>query len=228
MILTQQELDWVAERMKVYNIKYQEIYNEVLDHVITAIEVKRGEGDKREILSVFQDVIDTHFGGYMGIEDLAAGQENLYNTHVRKQFRHILASYFNWRVLLFTAVVVGLTFNLPDFKLMHNLLLIFIFVMAISPVVYTFITIYSKVKIAKGKRSLLKTHLITQAYFPAMLLNGALYLPTIFFLSDDETSGFRLYGHLPLPVLMVVLIFFMLLNLSVIRVCNQMIKKETT
>ena len=226
MILSAEEVQWVTNRMKVYDIKYQEIYNELFDHVITAIEAKRAAGDSREILSVFQDVVDTHFGGYQGIEEVAVGQEKAYSTRIRKTFRTILGSYFNWKLLVFTGIVLGLTVNLPDFKLMHNVLLVLIFLFAVSPMVYTYIIISRKVKVAKGRKSLLKGQLIAQAYLPLLFLNGALYLPTIFFLNDNTSTGIKLFGQLPLPVLMLVMIFYMLLNLSAINLCNQILKKE--
>ena len=227
MILSTDELQWVTNRMRVYDIKYQEIYNELFDHVITAIEVKRAAGDSREILNVFQDVIDKHFGGYAGIEELAAGQEKAYSTRIRKTFRTIFGSYFNWKLLAFTVITLGLTFKLPNVKLVHNILLVLILLFAVSPMVYTYITITKKVKVAKGKRSLLKGQLVTQAYLPLIFLNGALYLPTIFFVNDDTSTGVKLFEQLPLPVLMLVMIFYMLLNLSAINLCNQILKKET-
>ncbi|MET3979141.1 hypothetical protein ABIB62_001728 [Mucilaginibacter sp. UYP25] len=44
MILTPEELQWATDRMKIYDIKYQEIYYELFDHVITAIKAKRIKG----------------------------------------------------------------------------------------------------------------------------------------------------------------------------------------
>ncbi|MDB5061102.1 MAG: hypothetical protein JWP67_945 [Mucilaginibacter sp.] len=225
MILLADELQWVSDRMKVYGIKYQEIYNELFDHILTAIEDKRKDGDERDIMTVFQDVVDSHFGGYQGIEEVATSQEKVYIAHIRKSFRKILRSYFNWKLLLFTVVALMLTFKLHNVKLMHNMLLVIIFLFAISPMVYTYITITKNVKVAKGRRSLLKGQLLTQAYQPISILNGALYLLKIFFVNDDTSTGYKLLGQLPLLTL--VMIFSMLLNLSIINLCNQIIKKET-
>jgi hypothetical protein len=227
MILSAEELQWVTDRMKVYGIKYQEIYNELFDHILTAIEDKRKDGDERDIMIVFQDVIDSHFGGYQGIEEVATSQEKVYIAHIRRSFRRILGSYFNWKLLVFTIIALVLTFKLPSVKLMHNILLVFILLFAVSPMVYTYITITKKVKVAKGRRSLLKGQLLTQAYLPLSFLNGALYLPTIFFVNDNTSTGIKLLGQIPLPVLILLTIFYMLLNLSAINLCNQIIKKET-
>lgn len=226
MILSADELKWVTERMKVYDIKYQEIYNELLDHILTAIEAMRVADDKRDIQIVFQAVVDSHFGGYRGIEEIVATQEKTYTAHIRKLFRGIFTDYFNWKLAAFTAVALGLTATLPNGKLMHNILLVIIFLFAISPMVYTYIMVARNLEIAKGKRSLLKGQLITQAYLPAIFLNGALYLPTIFFVNDENSVGFKLFRQLPLPVLALVMILFMVLNLTVISLCNRLIKKQ--
>jgi hypothetical protein len=49
MKLTPEELQWINKRMDWYTIKYQEIYDEILDYIITAIEAKRAIGDNRPI-----------------------------------------------------------------------------------------------------------------------------------------------------------------------------------
>lgn len=194
--------------------------------MLTAIEAKRADGDTREIKVVFQDVVDSHFGGYLGIEEVAAGQEKALTSKIRKAFRAILSSYLNWKILVFIVVAMGLTYSLPDSKFTHNVLLIVIFLFAFSPMVYAAIFVNKKIKTAKGKRSLLKGQLISQAYLPVIFLNGALYLPTIFFVDDVSSTGFKLYKQLPLPALMLVAVVFMVLNLSTIALCKQFIRKE--
>ena len=67
MTLTGTELEWINKRMDWYDIKYQEIYDEIADHIITAIEKERQEGDNRTIDIVFQNVTDRDFGGYLGV-----------------------------------------------------------------------------------------------------------------------------------------------------------------
>ncbi len=54
MILSADELKWIDDRMMIYEIKYREIYNEIADHIITAIEEKRKAGDMGEIKYLFQ------------------------------------------------------------------------------------------------------------------------------------------------------------------------------
>ena len=145
MTLSPEELQWVTERMKIYDIKYQEIYYEVLDHIITAIELKRDLADKREISIVFQDVVDTDFGGYLGIEELALKQQKIYTKYIGRRFNTIFCGYFNLKLLAFTIVVSGLAYTLPNNKPMYAVFFIAIFLLAFSPLIYAFILISRKV-----------------------------------------------------------------------------------
>jgi hypothetical protein len=226
MILSPEELQWVTERMKIYDIKYQEIYYELLDHILTAIEARRDNGDNREISIVFQDVVDTAFGGYRGIETLALSHETTYNKYIGGLFKTILKGYFNWKVLSFTAIACALAYTLPANKAMHAVFFVSIFVLAFSPILYAFILISRKVQRVKGKRSLLKGRLISQTYLPGMMLNCVIYLPAIFMGGGDSENGFKLMRQWPLPGLMVILIFFAILNLSAITLCNQVLNKK--
>jgi hypothetical protein len=226
MILSADELQWVTERMKIYDIKYQEVYYEILDHILSALEAKRSSGDNRDISVVFQDVIDTDFGGYRGIEDLTIKQEKIYKKYIGSLFNEIFRGYFNWKLIAFTLVTSALAYTLPNNKAMHAVFFIAIFLLAFSPIIYAFILISYKVEIIKGKRSLLKGRLISQTYIPGMLLNGVIYLPAFFMSWGDGDNGFKLMQHWPLPILMVMLVFFGILNLSAINMCNQVLKKN--
>ncbi|MBD1392518.1 hypothetical protein [Mucilaginibacter glaciei] len=228
MILTTEETQWVADRMKMYDIKYQEIYYEILDHILTAIELKRGNGDNREIAVVFQDVVDTDFGGYMGIETLAIQQEQIYRKFVGGTSSKILGKNLSdWRIWAFTLLASALAYKLPDTKTMHGVFFVVILLLAFTPLIYTFTLISSNVKTIKGKQSLLKAHLMSQTFLPGMLLNGIIYIPSFFSGFVDGENGFKLMLRWPMPALMVVLIFFAVLNLSVINLCRLILDKRS-
>ena len=116
MILTIEELEWVKERMKIYVIKYQEIYDEILDHILTGIEERRTAGDEREIPVVFQDVVEEHFNGYVGIEALALNEEKIYQKNIRSLFYQRLKQSFNWQVLLISVILLALAYKMPNVK----------------------------------------------------------------------------------------------------------------
>lgn len=62
MTLPAAEKKWLEERLKTYQIKYREIYYEILDHVILSVEQKRAAGDSTDISILFQQVVDGQFG----------------------------------------------------------------------------------------------------------------------------------------------------------------------
>ncbi|MGY4539699.1 hypothetical protein ACVW0P_004138 [Mucilaginibacter sp. UYNi724] len=217
MILSPEELQWATDRMKIYDIKYQEIYYELFDHVITAIEAKRIKGDNRKIDVVFQNVVDTDFGGYRGIEELALQQAKTYRKFVGGTFSKIIRGYLtDWRIWTFTLVVSALAYKLPDTKAIHVVFLTVVFLLAFTPLLYSFTLISRNVKTIKGKKSLLKGHVMSLTYLPASLLNAIIYLPTFFTGIIDGDNGFKLMQHWPLPALMLVLVVFAVLNLSAI------------
>lgn len=45
------EKSWIGNRLKIYDIKYAEIYNEIYNYLVSACEHKRRSGDNRPILS---------------------------------------------------------------------------------------------------------------------------------------------------------------------------------
>ena len=227
MILKREELQWVTGRMKIYDIKYQEIFNEIFDHILTAIEVKRAAGDTRSIDIVFQHVVDEHFDGYRGIEELAKQHEKIYKKRIGKSFKSIVAGYFSWPFLIFTVIALVLSFQLPDVKLVHKAFYAAIFLLAFSPLVYTFIVVSKRIKVNSGYKSLLRAHLISYTFLPGMMLNSMLYLPGLLMTVKDKDDKFYAIKYMHVPALMLVLIFFVLANLSCIRLCDQMLDKET-
>ena len=116
MKLTTEELDWVKKRMDWYDIKFQEIYDEVADHIITGIEAAREDGDQRNIESVFHSVVDNSFGGYLGIDNIV----ETYKKAFRQKMRHATYAsykfYFNWQTTLLLIILLVAGFFLPTNK----------------------------------------------------------------------------------------------------------------
>jgi hypothetical protein len=222
MILTQQELSWIDERMKIYDIKYQEIYNEILDHIITAIEEKRKAGDKQEIQWLFQQVVDEHFGGFFGVEKLAAGQKDIYLQSVRRLWNNSFRYYLNWQMLVFTLIAILISFKLPDVKLVRAMLMTACLLLAFSPLLYTHFLLSGKIKTTRGKQSLIKGHMVTRAYLPGALLNFLIYAPQFVLLFTDKDDNWNLFKQVPPTIITAILMGFVFLNLTAIRFCKQM------
>lgn len=106
------EIDWVKHRLRIYHMDYAEVYDEVYDHMLSAIEEKRRKGDTREILSLFQEVMDDDIGSHKGI---AAMQENMVASvggYLSGALKRHFIDYFKsrqavWALLLFALIYLS-------------------------------------------------------------------------------------------------------------------------
>nr|WP_294795381.1 hypothetical protein [uncultured Mucilaginibacter sp.] len=225
MILSEEELIWIQDRMGYYDIKYQEIYDEVLDHILTAIEDRRKAGDDRQILALFQNVVDEQFGGYAGIEALAQNQRKMHHRNIRLLFLNQVKCKFNWQTLLIAIVLLAVAFKIPHSRPVHNFFALTVFFLVASPVIYAYSLLAGKIKTIKGKNSLFKSHLLGQMALPLMLFQSCLYIPNLI----DESRGrgeFSSIKSLGPVAMMAIIIFLMIINLSYIQTCRQIIEKK--
>ncbi|WP_214071567.1 hypothetical protein [Mucilaginibacter sp. dw_454] len=223
MRLSTEEIIWIKERMQIYVIKYQEIYDEILDHILTAIEERRSAGDERAIDILFQNVVDDDFSGYVGIESLAEEEEKLYHKKIRKIFYDNLKEQFNWKTLLIAVVLLAIAFQLPNVRLVNRIFASAIFLMAITPILVVFLSLYGKIGTMKGKHSLIKKYLMAQMMVPMTLFNSVIYLPMIVTELMGEDDNFKIIKHLPPVVMMTILVFFMMINSSYIQSSRRLI-----
>ncbi len=221
MKLKLDELRWIEKRMEIYVIKFQEIYDEILDHIITAIEERRENGDARAIEMVFQQVVDDDFDGYAGIESLAVTAERIYRKNIRSLFYNRLKQLLNLQTMVVAIVLLVASYYMPDVKYVHVVLLGSIFLLAVSPIFYAGISIAGKTRTMRGKKSLLKSYLIAQVALPMALLNAFIYLPQVFI--DED---FKIFKQLPPIALMVVLLVFLVTNVSYMQSSKELIDKN--
>lgn len=223
MKLTYWEMDYIHNRMKNYEIKFQEIYNELFDHIVTAIEERRAAGSTDSVEQMYEEVVNTQFRGFYGvaneIEELAKSHENAYRSKVRKMIWANYRYYLNFKTLLFTIVLIVLSFELPHNKSTSLVLVIAIFVAALFSTVFAYVELRS-IKPSRGKTSLVYAHTLILANFPLVLLNCALWLPQLPYELMDKDPGFKLV-NIPLPVLALVLALILIYNLSCVRLCRQ-------
>lgn len=226
MILSPEELKWIDDRMMIYEIKYQEIYNEIVDHIITAIEEKRKAGDTSEIKYLFQEVVDKHFGGYNGVEKLVASQENTFKESVQSLWTKCVKHYLTWPMLVFTVIAVLLSLQLPNVKIVRGIMMLMCTLLAFSPLMYAYTVMPNELRKLKGKKSLLKDHFITKAGTPAMFLNFVFYLPQLFTLWSDKESDWHIFNHLMPPLAILIVMIFVVFNLATIRFCREFLAKS--
>lgn len=225
MILLPDEIAWVKERMKIYDIPYQEVYDELLDHILTAIEERRAAGNNKIIQVLFQDVVDEHFGGYSGIEALSVSQEKLHRKSMRHVFFKQLKAHFNRTALVIAVILVAVAFKVPNVKSIHKVFAVSVFLLAGSPVICAYILISGKIKTIKGKRSLLKIHLLSQMAAPLMMMQAFIYIPNLI---DEANNGksFATLNSLSPPVMMALLLLLTIINLSYIQTCREVVAKK--
>lgn len=226
MILNQDELKWIHNRMDLYEIKYREIYDEIADHIITAIEEKRKAGDTDEIKYLFKEVVDTHFGGYNGIEKLVKEQETTYKQRVQTLWGQSVRHYFTWPMMLFAVVALLLSLQLPNVKVVHISMMLMCILLALSPLAYAYTVMPDALRKLKGKKSILKDHFVTKAATPSMFMNMVIYLPQTFALWSQKSDNWRLFNHLIPPISILIVMAFVVLNLATIRFCREFLAKS--
>ncbi|SEK30374.1 hypothetical protein [Parapedobacter koreensis] len=101
------EQKWIAKRLKIYRIKYAELYNEIYDHLVSACEHKCRSGDNRPILSLFQETMDHDIGSHKGIARMTEERIALINSELRSVMKsHFIAYFASWKA----AIPIGVFF----------------------------------------------------------------------------------------------------------------------
>jgi uncharacterized integral membrane protein len=210
-MISAEELNWIKGRMKTYEIKYGEIYNEILDHIISAIETKRTDGSNANMAILFQQVVDGQFGGHEGIANLAISKEDAYNQNIQNLWWQSLRYHLTWPMLAFTIVVLLLSLRLPNTEPVKLSILMGCILLTVSSAIYAHFSLKGRVlKSADNSQRFLKPHLIKKAATSFGLLNWLLcFLP-----------GYAI-AYLPPIIFMVIMLIYILLNLAAIRFCQQ-------
>ena len=220
MKITNEELAWIIKRIDWYEIKHQEIYDELFDHIVTAIETERKNGNSRPIESVFQNVVDRDFNGYIGIDKIIAAQKEAYRNKIRKQLMATQKSMLNPTsfILLMLSLVLG--YYLPEIGGIKILLIIIGFILAIYPAIYAAIK-FRKLKTHKGKSSLTKGVILIHSNLTGFFFFNFLLLV------NDLVKGWNLniYHILISPTFLLFFFFlFTIRGLSIMQVCDEELK----
>jgi hypothetical protein len=221
MSLSTRELEWINKRMDWYGVKFQEIYDELTDHIISAIEVERAAGDHHTIDIVFDKVTDRDFGGYIGIDKIAKTYENAYRSKIKKDLFENLKFYLNKPILTVIALLIVAGFYLPRTKVTITTIFIGLLLTAIIPLVYAHRN-YPRIKIDDGKQSIIQSYMKSRALLLMTLINlilwvigGAARTWNITFLNPVNYH----------PVIYMLLFsFFIIYGLSIMRLCRQEFK----
>ena len=221
MKLSEIDLNYINHRMDTYDIKYQEIYDEIKDHIISAIETARADGDQRNIVYVFDDLMEAHFPGYWAFQKISKQYEKAYRAKIRKTLWANMKDYLNWQTIPLIALSVIIGFYLPHDKRVSLVFVVLLIVTSIVP--YFYVLQKSQViRPNEGKKSMVKNHVVTRAFLLLALINVILNL--IGMIGRDYHISYLnpRYFH---PVVYVLLLsFFIIYGLCSMRLCRQEIK----
>ena len=202
--MTSFEKKWIAKRLQIYKIKYAEIYDEVYDHMLSACEAKRQQGDVRPILSLFQETMDQDLGSHRGLERMTETRVEELNTVLKRRLRDGYRSFLSGgRLGIALAVWAAATFLLAQTQLMLKYSMFVVLILSVFPLLYMAV-FGMKNRYLRTIRSRRKTSLVNNLMFgllswPLILMNGVIgLLNTSDFLrgSDTYVSYGFLLGHL--------------------------------
>ena len=178
MNLKLEEYEIIRHRMLKFKIPYQEVYDELLDHIVTDIETKRTAGDLREVSEIMDDLINNSLGGAVGIKKMAREQENLYRLKIHRRIWKIYSRQLWWKTLAAVAGCVVLDRFIPNttnYTIGIYGLVLLTMVMLEANVLINM----RSVKLTDNKQSLLKTNIVWHVFMPMTLLNMAFLIPNL-------------------------------------------------
>jgi hypothetical protein len=223
MILTPIDLNYIIHRMEMYDIKYQEVYDEIKDHVISAVEDMRTNGDQRNIVDLFDDMLNTQFPGYWAFEKISKEYEKAYRQKIKKVIWANMVHYLNRQTipLIILSIIVG--FYLPHDKRVSVVFMVLMIITAMAPYFYV-LRRAEKINPDAGKKSLVKNEIVRRAFL--LFAITSFLLNVVGWIGRDYNITYLnpRYFH---PVFYVVLLsFFIVYGLSAMRLSRQELKLE--
>ena len=107
MKLTETQIQYIRGYIDAFDIKYYELKEEFLDHMILRVEEKMESSDVPFIRAVINAKDDFGPGGFKSI--MKEREKNLINEY-RNQYRQILRSYFKFPQIVFSILLTAAIF----------------------------------------------------------------------------------------------------------------------
>ena len=112
MKLNAQEISWINTQLKTFKIPYRELYEEIYDHILSAIELKKNQGDEREVSDLLVEVIVDDFNGYDGIKMIARERSRRMQAAIWQRLTFTLKQ--NAKItIIYSAIILILIVFLP-------------------------------------------------------------------------------------------------------------------
>ena len=224
MKLTYTETDWITSKLNSYDIKYQEIFDELKDHLITAIENLREQGDQRHVEILYKEVVAAQFPGFWPFDDIVKQYQEAYRQKIKQAMWACFKYYLNWQTLPVVVLMFIVGFYLPHNKTTTVTLMIVLLLSAIIPMSYGYIG-GRKIKTDDGKQSLLKNYVQKQSGFLVLVCNIILNLLASLG-RNWEPAAFLSPTHYAPAVFMAMMGFFFIYGLGCIRLTKQQFKLD--
>ena len=223
MKLSVTDLTYINHRMETYDIKYREIYDEITDHVISAIETMRAKGDNRNIATLFDEMMEKQFPGYYAFKKIASHYQKAYDVKIRKMLAANFRYYLNVPALITILLLCVIGFYLPQNKPMAVSFMIAMVLVALTPQFYVYLKT-NKINSTKGKRSIVKQHV--RYWSTILIIVNNLILNCIGFLGKEYKINFLnpIYFHPTFYILL--LSAFTIYALSSMRLCRQELRLD--
>jgi len=202
------------------NVKYQETYNEVYDHVLTAIEEQPDTNVSKP--QAFDAIINSDFGGIGTLAQLEAERAKIVSSNIRKKQWQYQLSYFKLPLLLFTVLLAGSMYYAAD-VISRKTILIIVLSVGFSPTIIVALRGMIRFFNRKHQKPSIKDKVIEQIGCLSMsLFNLFIFLPPLF-VSDDNYKFFK-QAHASL--IAVTALFFFIYSLSFIRLYRDEFKMQ--
>jgi len=219
MKVTQQEQEYL-KGLLWSNVKYQETFNEVYDHVLTAADELPETGVSKP--EAFDAIIDNDFGGIGNLTQLEAERAKLVSSVIRKKQRQYQLSYFKLPLLLFTVLLAGVMYYAAD-AIPRKVVLIIVLIVGFSPAVIVALRGMVRFFNRKHQKASIKDKVIEQVGTLSMsLFNLFIFLPPLF-VNDDNYKFFK-QAHASLIV--VTALFFFTYSFSFMRLYRDEFKMQ--
>jgi len=214
------DIEYIDSRLDEHELKYQEVYDEIRDHVLMAMETARAGGDERDIECIYNDMMATQFPGYYAFERIAIACEKAYRDKIKKTVWANVRYYLSPLNVIVIALALIAGYNLPETQTTYIAMLVVLLIVSAMPVIYARIK-SARIKTDNGKESIVRTYITNRA---TLFLNYYLAMVGInLFTHTWNTKSFDAGNHNPRVNLFVVA-FAVIYGLSIGRLCRQEIK----
>jgi len=219
MKLTEDEIGWINAWLKTCKIKFREVYEEVYDHIVSAIEQKRSQGDERGVDVLFMEVVDADFCGVENIRWITTDRAKALKAALWTRMWDVIRENRNISIV-FSGIILLITCFLPTTRVINEILGLSCFLLAMLPLGY--VTYRTGIKNVLFDRSLKVRTMAMLSYYSIIMFNllFCVVFGLIRSLSDNNWKAMNC-NPLVYSVLLVCLLTF---NICFIQLFNREFK----